>query len=433
MNKKEKELDKTKNQEIKKENLKTKKKPNSKKIILMIVLIIASIYICYTIFLLIKQPTDTFTVEQGELYQEETDIGYIIRDEQIIKGENYANGMEKIKGEGDKVAKGDSVFRYYSKNEDDLKGKISELDTKIQEVMTNENDYYSSDIKIIENQIDTKIQEIREITDVSKLEEYKKEISELVTKKAKIAGDLSPKGSYLNQLIAQRSAYESKLNSGAEYITAPESGIVSYRVDGLEDKLTPNNFSELSKQYLENLNLKTGKIIASNEECGKIIDNFSCYIATISNTQEAKNAKVGDMVKIRLSNNLEISAKIIQVTEEENNNMLIILEFNKQISELTNYRKISFDLIWWSYEGLKVPNQSIVNENGLNYVVRNRAGYLSKILVKVSKQNESYSIITSYTTEELRELGFTESQINSYKKISIYDEVLLNPDLSKIE
>ena len=66
-------------------------------------------------------------------------------------------------------------------------------------------------------------------------------------------------------------------------------------------------------------------------------------------------------------------------------------------------------------------------------MIRNRAGYLDKNLVKVTKKNSDYSIITSYSTEELKQLGFTESEINSYKKISIYDEVLLNPDLSRLQ
>ena len=80
-----------------------------------------------------------------------------------------------------------------------------------------------------------------------------------------------------------------------------------------------------------------------------------------------------------------------------------------------------------------MPNQAIIEENGLNYVVRNRAGYLDKILVKVTRKNDKYSIVSNYSTEELKNLGFTEIQINSMKRISIYDELILNPDLSKIE
>ncbi len=404
-----------------------------KKIMVNTVLVIILFYIIYTIYLLIKQPTSNFTVEEGKLYQEEIDIGYVIRNEKVVKGEKYKNGMMQIKAEGERAAKDENIFRYYSSNEEALKKKIEDLDNKIQEVMMNDNSLFSSDMKLLENQIDEKVADISQITDATKLAEYKKEINDLVTKKAQIAGDLSPKGSYLNQLIEERKNYESQLNSGAEYVKAPMSGIVSYKVDGLEEVLTPENFSSLSKNYLESLDLKTGKIVATSEESGKVIDNFYCYIVTISSSEEAKNAEIGQKVKIRLSNNVEIPAEITNIMKEDEEEVVIILKIEKQIEELINYRKISFDLIWWSDSGLKVPNQAIVEKDNLNYVVRNRAGYLSKILVKVKKQGEKYSIVESYSTEELTKLGFSNEEIIKYKKISLYDEILLNPNLDNVE
>ena len=404
-----------------------------KKILLSIILIAILVYVIYTLYLLIKQPTDVFTVEEGNLYLEETDVGYVIRDEQVVKGENYKNGMEQIIAEGEKASKDEAIFRYYSSNEEDLKKKIEELDVKIQDAMSKDMSYSNPDIKIIENQIDEKMQNINKITDSAKLEEYKKEINSLISKKAKIAGENSPQGSYLKQLIEERKQYESQLNSGAEYVTAPKSGIVSYKVDGLEETLTPDCFSELSKEYLESLNLKTGKVIATSTECGKIVDNFYCYIVTISNSENAKNAKAGDKVKIRLSNNEEIPAEIVNIANEGEDERLIMLKVEKQIVELTNYRKITFDLIWWSEKGLKVPNQAIVNVDNLNYVVRNRAGYLSKLLVKVTKVGENYSIVEPYESDELKEMGYSNEEISKYKKITLYDEILLNPDINKVE
>lgn len=423
-------------EEKKSKSIKNKKNTSSlqkKKIMLYIAFVAILFYIAYAIYLLVKQPTDIFTIEEGKLYQEETDIGYVIRNEKVVKGENYKNGMMQIKSEGERAAKDENIFRYYSTNEEALKTKIADLDNKIQEVMLKDTSLFSSDMKLLENQIDEKVEDINQITDSIKLVEYKKEISNLVTKKAQIAGDLSPKGSYLNQLIEQRKGYESQLNSGAEYVKAPMSGIVSYKVDGLEETLTPDNFSSLSKEYLENLDLKTGKIVATSEESGKIIDNFSCYIVTISSSEEAKNAEIGQKVKIRLSNNREISAEITNLIEEDEKEIVMILKIEKEIEELINYRKISFNLIWWDDSGLKVPNQAILKEDNLNYVVRNRAGYLNKILVKIKKQGEKYAIVESYTTDELKKLGFTNEEIVAYKKISLYDEILLNPNLNYLE
>lgn len=410
-----------------------KKKFNRKKIIIYITFLLVVIYLIYAVYLLVKQPTNKVTVENGTLYLEETNIGYVIRDEQVVKGNNYKNGMEQIKSEGEKTAKGDSIYRYYSKNEDELKQQISELDKKVQEALKGQMGISYSDVKMLENQLDEKIQLLSKTTDISKITEYQKQINDIVTKKAKLSGESSAAGSYLKQLYNQRTKLEEQLNSGAEYIKAPVSGIVSYKVDGLEEILTPNNFSTLSKEFLENLKLKTGQLIATNDECGKIIDSSKCYIATISDSEEAKKAKLDDKIQIRLSNNKVIDAKISYISQENEEEILIILEINKQISELANYRKISFDLIWWSDTGLKVPNQAIVEEDGVNYVVRNRAGYLNKIAVNVTRKNDKYSIVSNYNTEELKEMGFTGDEIKSMKKVSIYDELILNPDLSKVE
>ena len=127
---------------------KTKKVKNKKKIIIGIIFALISLYLIYAVYLLIKQPTDKVTVENGTLYLEETDVGYIIRDEKVVKGNNYKNGMEQIKTEGEKTAKGESIYRYYSKNESDLTKQIAELDTKIQEALEGQTNLYTSDIKL---------------------------------------------------------------------------------------------------------------------------------------------------------------------------------------------------------------------------------------------------------------------------------------------
>ena len=138
------------------------------------------------------------------------------------------------------------------------------------------------------------------------------------------------------------------------------------------------------------------------------------------------------MVRVRLPSGSEVSAEITYILQDDND-IVLILKIEKGVEELISYRKISFDLIWWSETGLKVPNPAIVKENDLSYVVRNRAGYLNKLLVKVKRKGEKYSIVEPYDTDELKELGFSNEEIISYRKISLYDEVIINPDLTKVE
>ena len=71
------------------------------------------------------------------------------------------------------------------------------------------------------------------------------------------------------------------------------SGIVSYRVDGYEDILTTSDFGKYTKEFLEDLNLKTGQIIPMSSEEGKIVDNYKCYIVCVLDSEYAKKAEVG--------------------------------------------------------------------------------------------------------------------------------------------
>ena len=411
-----------------------KRKIKPKKVVLLVLFAILALAILIAIGIaiigLIQNPTNTFIVENGTLSSEENAVGYVLRDETVVQGQNYKNGMEKLKTEGEKVAKGEPIFRYYTSGEEELKKKIAELDSKLQEALSNQKDLLPNDTKSLEREIDAKLDELYQVNDIQKIREYKKDINSYITKRAKMVGELSPSGSYIRSLIDKRNEYATELNSGSEYISAPQSGIVSYRIDGLEEVLSAKtqDFSYLSIETLENLNLKTGQIIATSEEAGKIINNFRCYIAIPLSSENAKEATVGDNVMLRLASSKEVEATIEYIAEEEDSR-LIVFSVEEQVEELINYRKISVDVVWWSYSGLKIPNSAIVYENDLAYVVRNRLGYLDKLLVKIKKQNEKYALVTSYEPQELKELGISYS---STKKISLYDEILIHPDTSKI-
>lgn len=390
----------------------------------VLILALVFVYAVYLVAKLVQNPTNTFMVTNGKISQEESDIGYIIREETVVKGQNYKNGMVKIKNEGEKVAKGDSVFRYYSSGEEELKNKIAELDVEIQSLMQNEKSSFPSDVKLLESQIEKELDSIYGVNNAQKIQEYKKNINSYITKKAKIS---SPSNSRLKELLSQREEYENRLTSDSENVNAPESGIVSYRVDGLESVLTTEDFTKFNKSFLQDLKLKTGQTVASNEEVGKIINNYQCYIVFNSNTNEAKNSKVGDTIKIRVQNSDTLKASVENIIDEDDESKTITVKITNDVEKLIAYRKISFDIIWWDAEGFRIPNEAIKEENGLSYVVRNRNGYYNKMLVKILKQNDEYCIVRQYKTEELEELGFTSSQIYSMRNIALYDEIVLNP------
>lgn len=420
--------------ENKKNNKKQSKiKNNIISVILLTCVIAIIIYIICTVIKLVIIPTDVSIVEKGIVSSEESAIGYVIRDEKIAKGDSTQNDMVQIKVEGEKTANGDLIFRYSGANEEELNNKINELNNKIQEAMSGQTDLFPGDVKAIENQIESKIEGLNLKNDIQEIAEYKKDINTYITKKSKIIGDLSKSGSYINNLIKEREKYQAELKNASEYVKAPMSGVVSYRVDNLEETLTVDNFETLNKDFLENLDLKTGQIVTSSDQMGKVINNYECYIATILNSNEAKEAKIEKKVTLRLSTQDEVTATISYISKQEDGSYLIIFKIRDCVEKLIDYRKISFDVIWWKYEGLKIPKSAISYDNGLSYVVRNRGGYYSKILVKIVKESDNYCIVDNYDDEDLKELGYSSEDIYLMKKISIYDEIVINADLKNLD
>ena len=194
----------------------------------------------------------------------------------------------------------------------------------------------------------------------------------------------------------------------------------------MENVLLPSDFSKLNKEFLESLNIKTDQTIATNDNTAKIVNTYKCYIVFNSNSAEAKNIELKDTIKVKIQTEKEIKATVINIAEEDDNSRTITLEIKNEVEELMAYRKISFEITWWSTSGFRVPNSSILEIDGITYVIRNRNGYTNKMAVKILNKNEDYSIVKAYTREELLEKGLSTSEISALKTITLYDEIMLN-------
>ena len=133
-----------------------------KKILAIIFCICLAIYFAYAVILLIIHPTEIYVITKGEIKEEEETVGYIIRNETVIKDEDNLNGIYAITTEGQKVAKDEVVFRYYKESEKETTENIKKIDYEIQEEL-------EKDIKqkiegqgyIVEScKVDIKIEEI---------------------------------------------------------------------------------------------------------------------------------------------------------------------------------------------------------------------------------------------------------------------------------
>ena len=102
----------------------------------------------------------------------------------------------------------------------------------------------------------------------------------------------------------------------------------------------------------------------------------------------------------------------------------MVISISEGIEELSLYRKVSVDIIWWNSSGYKVPKTAIYEENKLHYVIKTRGGYLEKVLVRIVRETDDYAIVTSYSASAIKDLTISN---NVKTTISLYDELVLEP------
>ena len=402
------------------------KRNNNLKFVFSIILAIFVIFVFFFSTSKLNNSVDFYTIENGEISYEEPAEAIIIRDEQLLSEEGYEKGITQIALEGEKVAKNSSVIRSYTADEDEKIKQIEDIDKEINKAIEeNSINVLSSDIINIEAKIESYAEKLNGLNDIQKIEEIHKKIDDLMASKTRITADACPEGSAVKQLIKQKNTLLEELNNGANIVKSPTSGIVSYRIDGLEKTLKTNDFSYLNKEVFDSIEIKMGATIPLNNNNCKIINNFDCYIATFMNTEKANTANVGDEVTLRLTTGNILPAKIVYLGESTKDGRVIVFEIREGIENLIEFRKISMDVIWWDYSGYKVSNSVLISRDGKNYVQKYKTTSSEIILVKVKRQNDTYSIISNYTDEELFEMGLSQEEINKRTKIKLYDRLLV--------
>lgn len=420
----------------------TKVKNNTKQNIVYIVLsvsIILSVYVLFQCVMLLKKPTNSVLVKNGRLTNFEEVTGYVVREEEIIDTSGFLGKRQLVATDASRVAKNATIASYIMDDKNELENKISELDIEIQNIMETQQIVYSADVKNIENNIQEQIYSINNVKDnLYEIIQLKKDITTNLEKKASIVGELSPTGSKLNNLIEERMKYENKLNNSKQDLKSEKAGLISYRVDGYENILTPMSFSKLTSSDLENIKIGSNQVIPIHDEKVKIINNFYTYIVVPMKSDESKELNLNDTVKISFDGDVNSYEKAtVEYIVDEDDVRLVVLKTASEVEMLTQYRKINFDIVWWNYEGLKVPINAIYKkeikdeENQKIYatvdaVKLEDASYQKEVWVKVEKTVDDFVIIENYEDEELIKLGVPEEIVDDRYEIAMYDEVILN-------
>ena len=416
--------------------MKKQKKNQNLIFVLLSILIIILIYFVICIVRFFRQPADTVLIKNGEVIKYEEVVGYIIRNEKVLDTSSYEGTPKANVDDATKVSKGTEIVTYMSREKEQLTEKIAKLDDKIQEAMESKQTILPNDVKVLDSEIEIYLYtNVKESNNVYSIYESKNLINEKIEKKAKIAGDLSPVGSQLKSLIEERTSYEKQINDSEKILKTPEAGLVSFRVDNYENVLSPSVLSKLTLAELEKIKINNNQIIPISTSKVKIVNNFECYIAIPMESEESKEANLNDNVYLRFDNTGdELINATIEYISEEDNKRIIVLKIKSNVEELTKYRKINLDVVWWSDKGLKINKEAIryseiTGVSGDTVIVPTvtikKSSYTQDVFVKIVREAGDFAIITNYEDKELLNLGVPEELIEDRQTLKMYDEAVL--------
>lgn len=242
----------------------------------------------------------------------------------------------------------------------------------------------------------------------------------MIQRKATIAGSLSKPDAHIQSLLDEKNNLQKRINANTQDITTSISGVISYMIDGYEDFLTPEGISELSLKDIENIEAKG--VQKDIEEIGveagkpfaKVITDIEYFLIMTLDAKSAKEYKVDDDIKIRLS---EFDKVITGDVFYRSNNMegknILSVKVSNALSETAALRELNIDLIKSQYSGLKVPLRSLRNLDMKNktaeicLVKANRARFVK---VEVVGKNEEFAIIENIDSTK----GYSVSLYSSY-------------------
>ena len=389
---------------------------------IFITLVILLFVVGFIVYKFVFNEKVQYTVVSGYVEKVSENQGVVILDEEVVNTQNDSAIIPIIE-EGKRASKDEVVAKYKNAEYDEYLNKINDMDKQIETLIKDLPVSYSSDVSAIDQEISKLSVESMKITSYIKMQEYKKQIDELSKKKVTLLSELSPSGSKIRELTEQRQKYEDASNNLGSNIKASVGGIVSYKVDSLENSINIDNVLNSSIQDIENYYLSYLQNNVSNFGI-KMINNYEAYVVVKeARGENDEYISLNKRYKLRLVDNNyeEITGQVVVFLQDEQYNY-VIFKVTDNIEKIYADRLISFEVVWKRVEDLAIPVKALkYNElKDYYYVIALKYGEYVELPVKLKISSDTVAIVSKYSSEEKEELS-----IDSKYDIKLYDRIVV--------
>lgn len=381
---------------------------------------------------------NTKSVENNRVLREKmentiTSEALIIRDEIVLKSE--AEGIiTHYFQETDKVKKGDVIASVIDEDIYDInRSHVEEIEKDILKKQARRDGIFlfNNELNDLNANIDKKIKNYFGKTfNSNNLKEavgLKRHLENYISDKLNIY-TFENKGS-IKPLIKKYKFLNNKLESEYKNVLAPRGGILLYDFDGFENKYNFNDVNSVSIDDIKSTNSTStitnlNKITYGDPIC-KVVNNFKWYLATVVDNKLAKDLKVGDTKKIRVSDAVVnvFNANIVRV-DRKDKGTIVVLEANSNIEDFLTSRKVKIDIIQKSYEGYKIQKKAIVYKTFFKipnkYIINSQN---TRGIIKKENNEEKFFPVDVLYNDTFYTYVYTD-----FEKFSLNDEILYKKD-----
>ncbi len=339
----------------------------------MFVFMIIAVYLFGQIITMTAKSSDVNveTVEYGGIDTPERYTGLIVRDEYLVKSNRTGQPFYQY-SEGDYVSKDAVVCTVKDTNStNDIENMLDKLDKDILKTQKSRSDLsaFSEDITRIEENIQRVVDSYAGRTmknDVSFLYDMKEQVQGFMMQRNEIW--LTENVDSLAQLTEEKSQYEQKLAQNQSTIRAERSGVLSLSYDGLEETLTPETLDSVTKGQIGDSKvsyISKAKATSEGDPLFKITASNKWYLVAYLPNSATVNWGKGEnkILNLQLEEEvLKINAKVesVEVGEKESK---VVFSTYEQMESFIHRRVLEFYLDGTTIEGLKVPNDAIVEKS----------------------------------------------------------------------
>ena len=238
-----------------------------------------------------KKDIKTETPVEEVFYNSVAMNSALIRTEEVYQAGRHSYFTTQAK-EGEKVKRGLENLSVTKSANDLIDKKIDAINKRLKDL-----DYDTSGEESIDQKaMNKKIKALQISINQKRYEDLSQILNSSEDEEDKYYESI--KNYSIDKLLEMKDELNESKRSEAPAVKVSMSGIVSYFIDGLEDKYTNENFDALSEKDLiedsKSYSLNQGK---SNDNF-KILDNFSMNILAFSDDKKLEDIKVNDVVLI---------------------------------------------------------------------------------------------------------------------------------------